>query len=58
MGRKERIIGRLIHNYKFYKTEDGRQLYELSIGELLKLLEAQKNVKTTQNYRCRARNEI
>ncbi|MGN4448204.1 Fur-regulated basic protein FbpA [Bacillus cereus group sp. MYBK79-1] len=58
MGRKERIIGRLIHNYNFYKSEDGRQLYELSVGELLEIMEAQKNVRTTQNHRCRTRKEI
>ncbi|HDR7795341.1 TPA: Fur-regulated basic protein FbpA [Bacillus luti] len=58
MGRKERLIGQLIHEYNFYKMEDGRQLYELSVGELLEILEEQKNVRTTQNHRCRARYEI
>lgn len=58
MGRKERLIGQLIHKYNFYKSEDGRQLYELSVGELLEILEARKNVRTTQNYRCRIREEI
>ncbi|WP_144559969.1 Fur-regulated basic protein FbpA [Bacillus thuringiensis] len=58
MNRKQRIIDRLIWEYKIYKMEDGRQLYELSVGELLEILEAQKNVRTTQNHRCRARHEI
>ncbi|HHT7202883.1 MULTISPECIES: Fur-regulated basic protein FbpA [Bacillales] len=58
MGRKERIIGQLIHNFNFYKMEDGRQLYELSVERLLKILEAQKNARTTQNHRRRTREEI
>lgn len=58
MNRKQRIIERLIYKYKIYKMEDGRQLYELSVGELLKILGEQKNVRTTQNHRHRVRDEI
>ncbi|PFH81646.1 Fur-regulated basic protein FbpA [Bacillus cereus] len=50
MNKKQRIIDRLIWEYKIYKMEDGRQLYELSVKELLNILEEQRNAKTTQNY--------
>ncbi|MDJ1474363.1 Fur-regulated basic protein FbpA [Bacillus sp. LS15-K4] len=40
--KKQKLIFQLIDKYQIYKADDGRQLYELSMGELLILLDEQK----------------
>ena len=40
---KQKMIFQLIDKYQVYKADDGRQLYELSMEELISLLDEQKN---------------
>ncbi|WP_140158570.1 Fur-regulated basic protein FbpA [Bacillus thuringiensis] len=39
--KKQKMIFRLIDRHQIYKADDGRQLYELSTEELLRLLDEQ-----------------
>ncbi|MGH0447733.1 Fur-regulated basic protein FbpA [Bacillus mycoides] len=39
--KKQKMIFQLIDRHQIYKADDGRQLYELSTEELLRLLDEQ-----------------
>ncbi|WP_141543535.1 Fur-regulated basic protein FbpA [Bacillus toyonensis] len=41
--KKQKMIFQLIDKYQIYKADDGRQLYELSMEDLLNLLNKQNS---------------